>query len=68
LRDTQATEIALAQRGGNRHIAGEAFQVWKLTVDQDNRTAPLTCDDRNSNVVYSRCAKKGNGTLSFIVC
>ena len=42
-------EIALAQRGNSR-VAAEEFQVWKLTVKPD-RTATLTCDDGNGNVV-----------------
>jgi hypothetical protein len=46
-------QIAFAQRGSNR-VAAEAFQVWKLTVDQDDRTAALTCEDGNGNVVYAK--------------
>jgi hypothetical protein len=45
-------EIALAQRGQKR-VAAEEFQVWKLTVKPD-RTATLTCDDGNGNVVSSK--------------
>jgi hypothetical protein len=45
-------EIALAQRGSKR-VAAEAFQLWKLTVNAD-RTAMLTCEDGNGNVVYSK--------------
>jgi hypothetical protein len=26
-------EIALPQREGNKRVAGDAFQVWKLTVN-----------------------------------
>lgn len=43
-------EIAFAQKGESR-VAGEAFQVWTLSVNAD-RTAKLTCDDGNGNVVY----------------
>ena len=42
-------EIALAQRYDKR-VAGEEFQLWKLTV-KDDRTAVLTCDDGNGKVV-----------------
>ena len=45
-------EIALAaarQQARRR----EEFQVWKLTVKPD-RTATLTCDDGNGNVVASK--------------
>jgi prepilin-type processing-associated H-X9-DG protein len=45
-------EIALAQRGNSR-VAAEEFQVWKLAVKPD-RTATLTCDDGNGNVVSSK--------------
>jgi hypothetical protein len=45
-------EIALAQRYTKR-VAGEEFQVWTLKV-KDDRTAKLTCDDGNGNVVYSK--------------
>jgi hypothetical protein len=45
-------EIALAQRGSNR-VAGEAFQLWKLTVNADH-TATLSCEDGNGNAVYSK--------------
>ena len=45
-------EIALAQRYDKR-VAGEEFQLWKLTV-KDDRTAVLTCDDGNGKVVYSK--------------
>ena len=42
-------EIALAQRY-EKTVAGEAFQLWKLSVNPD-RTATLTCEDGNYNVV-----------------
>jgi hypothetical protein len=45
-------EIALAQRSDKR-VAGEAFQLWKLTVNPDH-TAALTCDDGNDNVVFTK--------------
>jgi hypothetical protein len=44
--------IAIAQRF-EKSVAGEAFQVWKLTVNAD-RSASLTCDDGNNNVVYTQ--------------
>jgi hypothetical protein len=45
-------EIALAQRG-DKAVAGEAFQVWKLTVHADH-TATLVCEDRNGNAVHRK--------------
>lgn len=44
--------IALAQLYEKR-VAAEEFQVWKLAVRPD-RTATLTCEDGNYNVVYAR--------------
>jgi uncharacterized protein DUF6876 len=34
-------------------VSGEGFQVWKLKVNAD-RTAILTCDDGNGNIVYTQ--------------
>jgi len=45
-------EIALIQPYSKR-VAAEEFQVWKLVVRPD-RTATLTCDDGNDNVVYKK--------------
>ena len=45
-------EIALIQPYDKR-VAAEEFQFWKLTVNAD-RTASLTCEDGNSNVVYTK--------------
>lgn len=45
-------EIALAQRYEAR-VAAEAFQVWKLAVRSD-RTATLTCEDGNCNIVFTK--------------
>jgi hypothetical protein len=42
--------IALAQLTEKR-VAAEEFQAWKLAVRPD-RTATLTCEDGNYNVVY----------------
>lgn len=44
-------EIAIAQR--IRNVAREEFQLWKLVVRPD-RTAKLTCDDGNGNIVLTR--------------
>jgi hypothetical protein len=44
--------IAICQRY-EKPVAAEAFQVWKLVVRPD-RTAKLTCEDGNSNVVYTQ--------------
>jgi hypothetical protein len=43
--------IAIAQLHKKR-VAAEEFQVWKLAVRSD-RTATLTCEDGNYNVVYT---------------
>lgn len=45
-------EIALAQRH-QKAVAGETFQLWKLTVGPD-RTAALICEDGNGRAVYSK--------------
>jgi len=45
-------EIAFAQRG-HRAVAGEGFQVWKLTV-QPGQTGTLACEDGNGNTVFSK--------------
>ena len=45
-------EIALIQPYDKR-VAAEAFQVWKLVVRLD-KTARLTCDDGNDNIVFSK--------------
>jgi hypothetical protein len=44
--------IAIAQLCDKR-IAAEEFQVWKLDVRPD-RTATLTCEDGNYNIVYTQ--------------
>lgn len=46
-------EIALAQRF-NKKIAVEEFQLWTLTVNLEDHTAVLTCDDGNNNVVFRK--------------
>ena len=45
-------EIAIIQPY-NQHVAAEEFQVWKLAVHPD-RTATLTCDDGNGNIVFTK--------------
>jgi uncharacterized protein DUF6876 len=45
-------EIALIQPHDKR-VAAEEFQAWKLVVRPD-RTATLTCEDGNHNVVFSK--------------
>ena len=44
--------IALAQLHQKR-VAAEEFQVWRLSIRPD-RTATLTCEDGNYNVVYTQ--------------
>jgi hypothetical protein len=46
-------EIALAQRG-EKAVAAEEFQVWKLTVNATDRTAVLTCEDGNDHAVFKK--------------
>ena len=45
-------EIALIQPY-DKAVAAEEFQVWKLTVHA-NRSATLTCDDGNGNIVFTK--------------
>ena len=44
--------IAIAQQHDKR-VSAEEFQVWRLNVRPD-KTASLTCDDGNKNVVFSK--------------
>ena len=45
-------EIALIQPY-DKNVAAEEFQVWKLTV-RPEKTATLTCDDGNGNIVFTK--------------
>lgn len=45
-------EIAFAQKR-EPAVAGEAFQLWKLTVRAD-RTATLVCEDGNGRAVFCK--------------
>jgi len=45
-------EVALAQQF-NKRVAREEFQTWKLTV-KANHHATLTCENGNSNAVWSK--------------
>src|SRR5713226_1913659 len=45
-------EIAIIQPY-NKVVAAEEFQVWKLAVRPD-RSATLTCDDGNGNIVFTK--------------
>ena len=45
-------EIAIIQSFDNR-LAGEAFQVWTLLVNQD-LSAILTCEDGNDKIIYTK--------------
>jgi hypothetical protein len=45
-------EIAIIQPY-NKAVATEEFQVWKLAVRPD-RTASLTCDDGDGNIVFTK--------------
>jgi hypothetical protein len=46
-------EIALAQRG-DKAVAAEEFQVWKLTVDLEKSSATLACGDGNNHTVFTK--------------
>jgi hypothetical protein len=56
--------IAICQRHEKR-VAGEGFQVWKLTV-RDDRTASLVCGDGNDNIVYTQHIEYTDFPLSEI--
>ncbi|MDD2467569.1 MAG: hypothetical protein PHI97_26605 [Desulfobulbus sp.] len=45
-------EIAFAQKS-KKKVAGEAFQLWRLTVKKDN-TATLVCEDGNGRKILSK--------------
>ncbi|MDD2466895.1 MAG: hypothetical protein PHI97_23110 [Desulfobulbus sp.] len=45
-------EIAFAQKF-EKKVAGEEFQLWRLTVKKDN-TATLVCEDGNGRKVLSK--------------
>ena len=45
-------EIALAQKF-EKTVAAEEFQLWRLTVKED-QTAILVCEDGNGRVVFSK--------------
>lgn len=45
-------EIALAQRF-EKKVSGEEFQLWKLTVTEEN-TATLVCEDGNGRKLLSK--------------
>ncbi len=57
-------EIAIIQPY-NKAVAAEEFQVWKLTVRPD-RTAMLTCDDGNGNIVFTKEIKHTDFPLDEI--
>lgn len=44
--------IAIAQKFSTA-VAGEDFQLWKLTVEND-RTALLACEDGNGRRIYAQ--------------
>lgn len=43
-------EIAFAQKTFKKDLAGEEFQLWRLTV-RDDRCATLACEDGNGRVI-----------------
>jgi hypothetical protein len=40
--------------------------VWKLAVDLDKETGPLTCEDGNGNAVYRKAIEKTDFPLKEI--
>lgn len=46
-------EIAFAQRG-EKAVAAEELQVWKLTVDLAKSSGVLTCEDGNGHEVFRK--------------
>ena len=58
-------EIAFAQRG-EKAVAVEEFQVWKLTVDLDRHSATLTCDDGNGRIVFEKAIEYTDFPLAEI--
>ena len=51
----EPTHVQIAEQGADRRSlrAAEEFQVWKLTVRPD-RSATLTCDHGNGNIVFTK--------------
>jgi hypothetical protein len=45
-------EIAISQT--RPKVKAEEFQVWILKVDLEKRSAVLTCDDGNGNIVFTK--------------
>lgn len=58
-------EIAFAQRG-NRRVAAEEFQLWKLAVNPGH-TARLACEDGKGRVVFSKAIEFSDFPLPEIV-
>jgi hypothetical protein len=57
-------EITFAQHG-NKRLAAEEFQLWKLNVNPD-RTATLTCEDGNGGVVFTKAIEYSDFPLAEI--
>jgi hypothetical protein len=58
-------EIAFAQRGEKR-LATEEFQLWKLTVNPDH-TATLGCEDGDGGVVFTKAIEYTDFPLAEII-
>lgn len=56
--------ITICQRY-EKTVAAEPFQVWKLAVRPD-RTASLTCEDGNDNIVYTQLIEFSDFALDEI--
>ena len=57
-------EIALTQKF-EKNVSGEEFQLWRLTVKED-QTATLVCEDGNGRVVFSKPIPYTDFTLKEI--
>jgi hypothetical protein len=57
-------EITFAQHG-NKRLAAEEFQSWKLNVNADH-AATLTCEDGNGGVVFTKAIEYSDFPLEEI--
>jgi hypothetical protein len=58
-------EIAFPQQG-DRLLAAEKFQSWKLNVNPDH-TATLDCEDGNGGVVFTKAIEYTDFPLAEII-
>ena len=55
----------IASVQGLEAVKGEYFQVWRLQVNED-RSAVVTCDDGNGNVLYTQAIEYTDFSLDHI--